>query len=335
MINFRTVIKRDALLKALNNLERCEKNPILSPNETFADYALYNGDVIFHDGIFHAALRCERTIGDGRTTSAIGYYTSRDGYHFEPALQSPVISEEGLSIDDPRIFHHDSHFYIASTQVQSKPRIKQTLHLVRTQDFERFELLGTLPLREGEPYADFKGIRAFVPVADEKKKLAKINGRHFGYCYHTLPNGTGVIFCFILEDINDPESYVLASKEPVMTPRPGSWDGNLVEPGPPPILTDRSILMVYAGENKYRGAYSVGIAEFDPENPTRLINCQESAILMPQEWYETELAEKYKNCTPPRDGGIVFPNGLCLTREKLFLYYGGGDQCFCVAKSDF
>lgn len=334
MINFRAMINRDLLLEALNNIKRYEKNPILSPNKSFANYALYNGDVIYHNGTFHAVLRCERSIGGNKTLSAVGYYTSHNGCDFRPAPQNPVIQEEGLSIDDPRIFRHNEYFYIASTQVQADPEIRQTLHLTRTRNFEKFDFLGTLPLREGEPYADFKGIRAFVPVVNERKELAKIGGRHFGYCYHSLLNGTGVMFGFILKDINDPQSYVLASKEPVMTPRAGLWDGNLVEPGPPPILTDRSILMIYAGENKYRGAYSVGIAEFDHENPTQLINRQENAILMPQEWYETELAEKYKKATPPRDGGIVFPNGLCLTEEKLFLYYGGGDRCFAAATAD-
>lgn len=324
------MISRGLLLDSLNTIKRYEKNPILSPNESYANYAIYNGDVIYHAGTFHAVLRCEKTIGGSKTISAIGYYTGKDGYNFEPASRNPIIQEEGLSIDDPRIFRHNDYFYIASVQVDPKVN-RQTLHLTRTRNFESIDFLGTLPLREGEPYSDFKGIRAFVPVVDEKKELVKINGYYFGYCYHTLPNGEGVMFCFRMEDINDPQKYMLASREPVMIPRHGLWDGNLVEPGPPPILTDESILMIYAGENKYRGAYSVGIVEFDPDNPTKIINRQEDAILTPQEWYETQLAQKHKDSG--RDGGIIFPNGLCLT-ERLFLYYGGGDRVFAVATSE-
>ena len=322
------MINRDMLLNALRNVKRYDRNPILSPDGIFASYyGLYNGDVIYHNGVFHAVLRCEMLTENGKRSSAVGHYISRDGYNFKPSPKNPIVYKEGHSIEDPRIFRHRGSFYIASVQVDPKIN-KQTLHLTRTRDFESFDFLGTLPLREGEPYSDFKGIRSFVPVVDERKEPVKINGNHFAYCYHTLPDGTGVMFCFTIGDINDLRSYSLASEEPAMTPRPGYFDGNLVEPGPTPILTDRSILMVYAGENIYRGEYCAGWVEFDRREPVRIVDRCKKAILTPQEWYETELNLHQRG----RVGrGTIFPSGICLAERNLFLYYGGADRNFAVA----
>jgi len=326
------MIKRDTLLNALENIERHSDNPIVSPtsrNETFADYGVYNGDVVFVDGIYHGVFRCESSKG-GKTRSTVGYYTSHDGYNFKPVSNNPVIiQDDKLSIDDPRIFRHNGYFYIASTQVNPEI-VKQTLHLTKTRDFENFDFLGSLPLRDGEPYSDLKGIRAFVPVVDENKELVKVNGNYFGYCYHNLLNRKGVMFGFNIEDIDNPESYILASKEPVMKPKPNTFYGNLVEPGPTPILTDSSIIMVFAGENKYRSTYSAGIVEFDLDNPTQIIDIYEKAILTPREWYETELNPNQAG----RDGGLIFPSGICLDKIALRLYYGAADRNFCVATSE-
>ena len=36
-----------------------------------------------------------------------------------------------------------------------------------------------------------------------------------------------------------------ADPEPVLSPREGLFDSRLVEPGPPPLLTDEGILLIY------------------------------------------------------------------------------------------
>jgi len=220
------------------------------------------------------------------------------------------------------------YLYVASTQVDPETG-KRTLHLTKTRNFEKFEFLGLLPLIDGEPYSDYKGIRSFVPVVDENKELAIVDGNYFGYCYYNLPSGEGVVFGFNIEDIDNLESYRLASKEPVMRPKPGTFYGNLVEPGPTPIFTDRSIVMVFAGENKYRGTYSAGFVEFHCDNPTRIIDVHEKAILIPREEYEINLNPNQAD----RDGGLIFPSGICLDEIVLRLYYGAADRNFCVATS--
>ena len=322
------MIKRDTLVDVLKKVKRYGGNPIASPtseNENFANYGIYNGDVIFDDKIYHGAFRCE-SIKDGKTHSTVGHYTSSDGYNF--LFDKIIIRDDRFSIDDPRIFRHEGYFYIASTEVDPE-KDRQTLHLTKTRDFKDFKFLGSLQLKDGEPYSDHKGIRAFVPVVDEKKELVRVNGNYFGYCYHSLQDGKGVMFGFNIEDIDNLESYTLASRDPVMSPKPGTFYGNLVEPGSTPILTDKSIVLVFAGENKHRGAYSAGIAEFDCDNPTRIIGVHENAILSPQEDYEMELNPNQAG----RDGGLIFPSGICLEERVLRVFYGAADRHFCVATS--
>lgn len=328
------MIERDTLVNALESIERYEGNPIASPssqNETLANYyGVYNGDVFFDGEIYHGVFRCESKIRDDETRSTVGHYTSDDGYKFN--FNEIIILDNRSSIDDPRVFRHKGFVYVASTQVDPETG-KQTLHLTKaTEDFKNFEFLGLLPLRDGEPYSDHKGIRSFVPVVDENKELVEVNGSgYFGYCYHNLPNGEGLMFGFYIEDIEDLESYMLASKEPVMIPKPGTFYGNLVEPGPTPILTNDSIIViVFAGEDRNHGVYYAGITELDCDDPTRVIGVCEKPILIPQEEYEIELNPNQAG----RDGGIIFPSGICLDGEVLRLYYGAADKHLCVATSE-
>jgi len=324
------MLKHEMLVNALQDLKRHEDNPIESPapqNNTYRDYGVYNGDVIRYGNHYHGVFRCEsQPTEDGKTHSIVGHFVSSDGANFD--FVRIIIHDACLSIDDPRIFRHNGYFYIAATQVNPKTN-KQTLHLTKTRDFAEFEFVGSLPLTGSEPYSNYKGIRAFVPVVDERKELVKVNGCYVGYCYHNQRDGTGVMFGFSIGNIDDLESYVLASKEPVMSPVPGTFCGNLVEPGSTPILTDHSIVMVFAGENKRQGAYSAGIVEFDPKNPTRIIRVHMEAILTPQRSYETELNPSQAG----RDGGIIFPSGMCLNEETLHIYYGGADRNLCLATS--
>jgi hypothetical protein len=67
----------------------------------------------------------------------------------------------------------------------------------------------------------------------------------------------------------------------LMAPRPGHFDSGLREVGPPPLLTEKGIVMLYNGKNSERdadrdpniglGAYSAGQALLDPRNPARLL----------------------------------------------------------------
>src|SRR6202795_5371267 len=48
-----------------------------------------------------------------------------------------------------------------------------------------------------------------------------------------------------------------ALDHPVLSSRPGSFDSQVVEPGPPPVLTSRGIFLIYNGADD-KNIYSTG-----------------------------------------------------------------------------
>ena len=95
-----------------------------------------------------------------------------------------------------------------------------------------------------------------------------------------------------------------------------------MESGPPAILTDKGILLLYNAKNKNDRSYSAGQALFDKKDPTHLIARTTKAFLKPEEPYE-----KIGQYT----AGTVFMEGLVYFKGKWFLYYGCADSHVAVA----
>ena len=118
----------------------------------------------------------------------------------------------------------------------------------------------------------------------------------------------------------------------VLTTRPGKFDSDLVEPGPPAILTPHGVVLIYNGKNGDKngdpslgvGAYAAGQALFDRNQPDRLIDRTSTYFFKPE--LPTEKTGQYK-------AGTVFTEGLALFKGKWFLYYGAADSYVGVAAS--
>ena len=106
-----------------------------------------------------------------------------------------------------------------------------------------------------------------------------------------------------------------AEAAPVLSPRPGSWDEGGVEPGPPPILTPRGILLIYNGRDR-NNVYAVGAALLDPGDPAHVLARSETPILKAERPYEL-------GGTVPN---VVFVEGMVWKAGQLEVWYGGGDK---------
>src|SRR5256885_1945171 len=119
----------------------------------------------------------------------------------------------------------------------------------------------------------------------------------------------------------------------VLSARPGYFDSWLVEAGPPAILTDRGIVLVYNAGNSGRfgqaglpeRVYTGGQALFDPNNPIKLIARSEAPFIRPTEPYEK--TGQYKE-------GTTFTEAMIPFKGKWFLYYGTADSRVGVAVWD-
>jgi predicted GH43/DUF377 family glycosyl hydrolase len=102
-----------------------------------------------------------------------------------------------------------------------------------------------------------------------------------------------------------------------------AWDGVKVGAGPPPILTDRGWLLIYHGVKAYGGnfVYRAGLALLDRQRPHKILARCPDFIFQAEEPYE--LSGVVPN--------VVFPSGLLQRGDDLWLYYGAGDTCVCLA----
>ncbi len=153
----------------------------------------------------------------------------------------------------------------------------------------------------------------------------KINGKYWMYWGDVNMNvatSTNLIEWTPLE--HEDGSFVV-----VFAPRPGKFDSRLVEPGPPPFITDKGILFIYNSMNLDEGGdpalpagtYAAGQALLDVKDPTKMLQRTDSYFLHPEEPYEKT----------GQIGNVCFLEGLVNFKNTWFLYYGTADSKIAVA----
>lgn len=119
----------------------------------------------------------------------------------------------------------------------------------------------------------------------------------------------------------------------VLEPRSGKFDSRLAEAGPPALLTEAGIVLLYNGKNAEGasassevppGTYATGWARFDPAEPSRLIARSDLPILRPTLPHE---------CSGQYAAGTTFAEGWVFFQERWWLYYGTADSFVGVART--
>jgi predicted GH43/DUF377 family glycosyl hydrolase len=153
----------------------------------------------------------------------------------------------------------------------------------------------------------------------ERLVATKIQGKYWMYW------GDRSIYAAVSSDL-----LVWTSVGPVMHPREGYFDSLLVEPGPPALLTEKGILLLYnAGNSAHTGdpevppdAYSAGQVLFNRDDPLQILQRSERCFFTPTRAHEQK--GQYA-------AGTVFVQGLVPFQGKWFLYYGAADSSIGVA----
>jgi len=109
-----------------------------------------------------------------------------------------------------------------------------------------------------------------------------------------------------------------------LTTRKGRFDSQLVEPGPPAILTENGVLFIYNGVNdqKYgdpnlpQTAYCGGQILFDANDPTCVINRCKQSFFIPD-------SEKEAN---GQTNNVNFLESLVWFNNQWIMYYGMADS---------
>src|SRR5690606_14258079 len=184
--------------------------------------------------------------------------------------------------------------------------------------------------REGHYHGtETKSGAIVTQLKDGRLVAAKIQGKYwmyYGVPQIKLASSTDLVDWVPLEDHQGTDVTVLG-------PRPGHFDSWLVEPGPPPLLTEDGIVLLYnAGNSQKIGleelgnrVYTGGQALFDPQRPWKLLDRTDQPFIKPELPFE-------KSGQNPE--GTTFLEGLVLFRGQWLLFYGTADSMVALVRAN-
>lgn len=295
---------------------RSSLNPILTATDRWWESrSVFNPGAAVVDG--RVALVYRAVGGDG--LSRFGLAWSRDGEHiderselpfYEAALDDPYAR---LGVEDPRITPLDGQYYLtyckASVDTADTPplywetapfRVRTGIGL--TRDFQSMAEVSTL-----------------LPQANTKDGVLfpeRIGGKYAALA-REFPN---------IQYLTSPDLHEWSEPVTVLKRIPGTWEGERIGAGPPPIRTPWGWLLLYHGNEYLRmpanqRMYCMGLALLDPNDPTTVLYRHPEPIFRPEAPYE--IAGPV--------GNVVFGTSIVELGDHLFLYYGAGDGVIGVA----
>ena len=327
--------------------------PVISPlqNSSFQDpmsgrkvfwesMATFNPAAILKDGKVHLIYRAEEKLGEkeiGGHTSRLGLAVSSDGFHFDrenqpifyPDHDSQKAYEWTGGTEDPRIVETEEGMYVL-TYTQWNRDVPR-LAVATSPDLRNWEKYGPIfeDWKEGKYHnIESKSGAIVTQVKNGKLVAAKIHGKY--WMYYGVPN----IWLATSEDLIHwtPVENHEGNRVPVLSPRPGFFDSWLVEAGPPPVLTEDGIVVLYnAGNSQPVGVknlgnrvYTGGQALFDAAEPWKLLDRTDDPFIQPELPFE-------KSGQYPE--GTTFLEGLVHFHGKWLLYYGTADSMVGVVSA--
>jgi beta-1,2-mannosidase len=301
----------------------------------------FNPGAIVRDGKIYMLYRAEDDSGQmkiGGHTSRIGLAISEDGVHFQrepkpvlyPADDDQKSREWPGGCEDPRVVEaEDGTYVVAYTQWNHR---RYDAAIATSKDLHSWEKHGPAfakAYRGKYKNLQYKSMGIVTSLQDGRLKAAKVKGKYLMYW------GEGKIHLARSENLIDwdPVEDETGKLVTVLERRPHLFDSRFPEVGPPPILTERGILLMYNGKNAAKDGdktlaaqtYSVGEALFSAHDPSQLLNRVDQPVFKPElPW---ERSGQYV-------AGTTFVQGLVYYHDKWFLYYGCADSLVGVAMSD-
>ena len=316
-------------------------DPVTNQSVKWQKADVFNpGAIVRNDTVF-VLFRAEDNpkAGIGGRTSRIGLAYSTDGVNFtkydQPVLY-PTPDEHAKwdtpgGCEDPRIVETEEGEYVMlytswDYDIARLTAAKSTDLLNWTKHGPVFEY--TL---EGK-YLDTwsKSGSIVTSIQDGRLKAVKINGKYWMYWGEQFVNVAWSDNLLDWTPLENEQGELLSS----MVPRDGKFDSFLTEPGPPAILTENGIILMYNGKNEENekadplipeGTYCGGQALFSATNPQEFVSRMDTPFICPD--LPHEVTGQYK-------AGTTFIEGLVYFQKKWFLYYGTADSMVGLAVAD-
>jgi len=285
---------------------RSEANPIISPLDLpFPAAAVLNPGATEQNGEVVLLLRIEDHVG----YSSIHVARSKDGVTGWKVEKEPFLRYgedpwhyEQWGCEDARVTYlaEEKRWYITYTAYSPSGA---AVALARSEDLVHAERLSLI----------------FSPSNKDAVLFPqKFRGR---WAVLHRPDAGGIQHIW---SAYSPDLVHWGEAHSVLPERGGAaWDGVKVGAGPPPILTDEGWLLIYHGVKAYGGqlVYRAGVALLDRDQPHKMIARSRNWV------FQAEAPYELSGLVP----NVVFPTGLLLRGDELWMYYGAADMCVCLA----
>lgn len=290
----------------LGIFRRSKQNPIISPQDVpFPASAVLNPGAAEHEGLVVLLVRVEDPLGYSNIRVARSPNGVTDWkFDPKPILQygQPRWRYEQWGCEDARVTYiaEDKCWYITYTAYSTNGA---AVALARSRDLVHAKRVGLI----------------FSP----NNKDAVLFPQRFQNRWAVLhrPDAGGIEHIW---SAYSPDLIHWGEPHCVLRELGGaSWDGIKVGAGPPPVLTDQGWLLIYHGVKAYGGhmVYRAGLALLDRDQPHKVIARSKNWVFQAEAPYET--AGLVAN--------VVFPTGLLVRGDELWMYYGAADTCVCLA----
>lgn len=323
--------------------------PIRNQSIKWEEKDVFNPATVVRNDTVFLLYRAQDRIGKPGGTSRIGLAYSTDGLHFTkhpvPVLYPDndaykILEWEG-GCEDPRIVEDNTGIYYM-TYTSYDGAVARLLIATSTDLYHWTKHGIAFNKAFVGKYKDFwSKSGAIVSNYTNGKIIAeKINGKYWMYW------GDQNIWLATSDDLinwepainstakhTEMETRGIAATAPELkiafAPRSKKFDSDLVEPGPPAMITDKGILLLYNGRNipfigdtsLAEGTYTAAQILLDKADPSKVLKRSETWFMKPDKPYEIT----------GQVGRVCFIEGLAQFKNKWFLYYGTADSKIAVA----
>lgn len=322
--------------------------PVSGEAVAWAAKDLFNPGAVVRDGKVCLLVRGEDRVGRYAGVSRIGLATSFDGLNFELEPE-PVLApgddrwqawEWPGGLEDPRVVESPDGGYVCTyTAFDGKVGC---LFVATSDDLRAWTKHG--PAFEGTAYVrrPTKAGAILTELKDGRLVAARLEGRFWMFW------GEGMIYAATSEDLirwSPLEADIAPDRLLGWIPESGGWridrvpgihglrsiagprrrrfDSLLVEPGPPAVLTDAGVILIYNGANHPIAgapetpamAYQPGQLLLDAADPSAVIG-------RPQEPFLRINPAEAKG----QVGNVCFAEGLVAFQGQWLLYVGLADS---------
>jgi predicted GH43/DUF377 family glycosyl hydrolase len=327
-------------------------DPILKKTVLWEEKDVFNPAIVNRNGKIYMLYRAQDKTGKPAGTSRIGLAVSTDAVHFT-RMKHPVLYPENDAFkkleweggcEDPRVVEDDKGtYYMTYTAFDGQTA---RLLIATSTNLLQWKKYGSVFARAyNGKYADkWSKSGSIVSTYKDGKVIAtKVNGKYWMYWGDTqiwTATSNDLISWTPVEMKAGERPPVLLRSQALNMPqlkvvlptRKGKFDSDLVESGPPAMLTEKGILLIYNSRNVPsfgdksldEGTYTASEVLFDKNDPTKIVNRMNTWFIKPEKPYE--LSGQVNQ--------VCFVEGLSRFNNKWYLYYGTADSKIAVAVQD-